>query len=373
MTQIKVVLFLAAIAAIVAITGCSGTVGGNINTAPTVTMMASPATITAGQSATLNWNSMNAISVIIDQGIGPQAPSGSLQVSPNATTTYHATAQGAAGQATASATVTVAPGAVPALGHVVIVLEENHSYSDVIGSSAMPYLNQLATSGAVATQYFADTHPSIGNYFELTTGQIITNDDSFNQTLNVDDLPLELMTAGKTWKSYAESLPSVGYLGGDVYPYLRHHNPFTYFSDVMNSWPEQASLVPFTQFAQDLAANQLPNFSFVAPNALDDAHDGTLQQADTWLKTNIAPLVSNPTFQQDGLLIIVFDESEITDFAHGGGHVAMVMAGPRVKAGFKSTTFYQHQSTLRLILETLGAKHFPGDAASAPDMLEFFK
>jgi phospholipase C len=337
-------------------------------------MMASPASITAGQSATLSWNSTNATSITIDQGIGAKPLSGSLQVTPNATITYHATAQGAGGQATAAATVTVngIPG-VPALGHVVIVLEENHGYTEVIGSASMPYLNQLAANGAVATQYYANTHPSIGNYFELTTGQIITNDDSFNQSIDVDDIPRELMTAGKTWKSYAESLPSVGYLGGDVYPYLRHHNPFTYFSDVMNTWPEQASLVPFDQFSQDLAANQLPNLSFIVPNALDDAHDGTLQQADAWLQANIAPLVADPTFQQDGLLIIVFDESEITDTAHGGGRVAMVMVGPKVKAGFESTTFFQHQSTLRLILEALGAKQFPGDAASAPDMVEFFK
>ncbi|HWR35716.1 MAG TPA: hypothetical protein VN622_07600, partial [Clostridia bacterium] len=66
---------------------------------------------------------------------------------------------------------------VPASGHVFVVVEENHSYSSAIGNSSMPYLNSLAAKYGLATQYYANTHPSIGNYFMLTTGQIITNDD----------------------------------------------------------------------------------------------------------------------------------------------------------------------------------------------------
>lgn len=382
MAQSRTFLILFIPISAILIAGCSGigksgglTISGGLS-APTVSMNASPASITAGQAATLTWSSSNAVAVTIDNGIGSEPPNGSLQVAPNATTTFTATAQGAGGKVTATATVTVTagnPAGVPALGHIVIVLEENHGYTDVIGNSSMPYLNQLAAGGGLATKYYAVTHPSIGNYFELTTGQIISNDDAFNQVVSADNMVRELMAAGKTWKSYAESLPSTGYLGGDVYPYLRHHNPFTYFSDVANSSTEAGNIVPFSKFAQDLNAGQLPNLSFVVPNALDDAHDGTLQQADSWLKNNMAPLLANPAFQQDGLLIIVFDEAETTDISFGGGHVALAMSGPRVKAGFKSTTFYQHQSTLRTILEALGAKQFPGDAASAPDMAEFFK
>ena len=56
------------------------------------------------------------------------------------------------------------------VNHVFIVMEENHSYSDVIGNPQMPYLNSLAKTYSVAQGYFANTHPSIGNYFMLTTG-----------------------------------------------------------------------------------------------------------------------------------------------------------------------------------------------------------
>src|SRR5512142_802306 len=100
--------------------------------------------------------------------------------------------------------------AVPQAGHVVVVMEENHSYSSVIGCSCMPYLNSLANKYGLATKYYANTHPSIGNYFMLTTGQTITNNDSYNTTVTADNLVRHLMTAGKTWKSYAESLPYAG-------------------------------------------------------------------------------------------------------------------------------------------------------------------
>src|SRR5229473_2832108 len=94
---------------------------------------------------------------------------------------------------------------VPTASHVVIVLEENSNYSNVVGSSSMPYLNSLINRYGLAAQYYANTHPSIGNYFMLTTGQILTNDDSRTPSsfsVSVDNVVRELLTAGKTWKDY---------------------------------------------------------------------------------------------------------------------------------------------------------------------------
>ena len=255
---------------------------------------------------------------------------------------------------------------------VFLVVEENHSYSDVIGNSTMPYLNGLAKQYGLATQYYADAHPSIPNYFMLTTGLPITVDDAFTGTVDDDNVARELVKAGKTWRSYSESLPSTGYTGGDVYPYFKHHNPFAYFKDVIGT-PQANNLVPFSQFSSDLASNNLPDFSFITPNALNDAHDGTLATADQWLSANIDPLIKSNAFQSNSVLIVVFDESDSTDLSHIGGHVPFIIAGPKVKAGYQSTTFYQHQSTLRLVLSTVGVNSFPGASAVAPDMGEFFK
>jgi len=75
---------------------------------------------------------------------------------------------------------------------------------------------------------------------------------------------------------------------------------------------------------------------------------------------------------QTSVLIYTWDESVITDLTNGGGHVATILIGPKVRAGFKSTTMYQHQSTVKLTMQLLGVTVFPGAAASAPDMTEFF-
>jgi len=272
---------------------------------------------------------------------------------------------------TAGATAGTTSGTVPASSHVFVLVEENHSYSGVIGNSAMPYLNSLASKYALDTQYFANTHPSIGNYFMLTTGQILTNNDSFCSTITNDNVVRHLLTAGKTWKAYAESLPSAGYTGCSAYPYAKKHNPLAFFSDVANS-SEKYNVVPFSAFSSDLANGRLPNFSFIVPNLLDDAHDGSLNKADAWLKQHIAPLIASPVFQKDGILIIVFDESINSDTQHGGGHVAAVVIGPKVKRGYKSTKLYQHQSTLKTLMQALGLTSFPGAAASAPGMTDVF-
>jgi acid phosphatase len=273
------------------------------------------------------------------------------------------------------------------VAHVFIVLEENHSYSDVIGNTAtMPYLNSLASANGLATQYYADAHPSLPNYFELTLGEgtSITGSagDSYSGVVTADNVVRALTAAGKTWKSYAESLPSAGYLGGDSGAYLQHHNPFVYFSDVQNSSSQAANVVPFTQLAADMSSNSLPDYAFIVPNVNDDAHDcpvgmstctsdQQLAAADQWLSTNIAPLLASTAFQ-NSLLIVVFDEAEDSDTQNGGGHVPAVLVGSMVKAGYQSTTVYQHESTLRLMMEALGVTDLPGAAAGAPDMSEFF-
>jgi acid phosphatase len=272
---------------------------------------------------------------------------------------------------------------VPQFSHVVVVVEENAGYQDVIGSGAMPYLDSLAKQYSLATNYYANTHPSIGNYFMMTTGTVVTNDDTFTGTVSVDNLVRQFQKDGKTWKSYAESLPSTGDLGGDSYPYIKRHVPFSYFSDVANSSSLAQNILPFSSFASDLSAGNLPNFVFITPNAEHDAHNcaggGTsctlssrLTAADTWLKTNIGPLINSPAFANT-LLVITFDEAATSDMTHGGGHVATVLISPKVKAGYQGSGMYQHQDLESLIGAALRLSAVPGAGSSAGSMGEFFQ
>jgi acid phosphatase len=271
--------------------------------------------------------------------------------------------------------------------HIFLVVLENHAFSQVMGSSSMPYLNSLANAHSLATNYFADTHPSIDNYFILTAGKKEANDnDSFTGTVTDDNVARALVGAGKTWKAYMESIPSAGYLGGDVYPYFRHHNPFSYFSDVNSaSGPttQAANIVPFTQLATDVSAGMAPSFGFIVPNAENDAHDcpgggslcldsAKLSTADTWLKTNIDPLINNPALA-NSVFIITWDESVDIDVIHGGGQVATVFVGAHVKPAFKSTVFYQHENLLRTVLDLLQVSDHPGNSATAGSMGDMFQ
>jgi phosphatidylinositol-3-phosphatase len=264
------------------------------------------------------------------------------------------------------------PDQVPQAGHVFIVVEENTNYASVVGTGAMPYLDTLIGRYGLATQYYANTHPSIGNYFMLTVGQIVTNDDSYAGTIGDDNIVRHLVAAGKTWKSYADSLPSVGYTGPNVGQYVRRHNPLSYLSDVTGDPVQKQRLVPFTQFAKDLAGDTLPSYSFIVPNLCHDAHDCVLDSADVWLRGNIKPLIQSARFQQDGLLIITFDEASSSDMMFGGGQVAWVVVSAKAKPGYRSTTLYQHQSTLRLMAQALGLTAYPGAAPGGAEMSEFF-
>src|SRR5579864_1437159 len=273
----------------------------------------------------------------------------------------------------------------PPLGHVVVIALENHSYGDVVGNSAMPYYNSLISQGGLAQNFFANVHGSFPDYAMLTSGELITANGAglpSDFPLSIDNVERELIAAGKTWKVYAEGLPSVGYLGGDTGLYVKRHNPFAYMSDNLNGSAQANNIVPFSQFATDVANNALPNFSFIVPNISDDAEDcpggGTgcsdstiLSTADQWLQANVPQILNNAAFQQDGVLILWWDEGNASDTAQGGGQVPVTLVGPTVKPGFRSTTFYRHEHVLRTIVEGLGLGH-PGASVYVGSMAEFF-
>jgi phosphatidylinositol-3-phosphatase len=268
----------------------------------------------------------------------------------------------------------------PAVSHVFVLVEENHSYEQVIGNTAMPYTNALAQQHSLATQYYANAHHSLLDYFMLTVGQTVAVDDSYAGTVSSDNVVRALTNAGKTWKMYAEDLPNAGYLGDDVGGYAKRHNPFTYFSDVQSDSSQAANIVPFRQFATDLQSDTLPNYVMIVPNVVNDGHDcpvaacnenQRLAKVDQWVQNNIQPLIDS-TVMQDSVLVYTWDESVLSDVTNQGGHVATILIGGKVKTGYKSSTVYQHQSTLRLAMKLLGVNDYPGLAATAPDMSEFF-
>jgi hypothetical protein len=289
---------------------------------------------------------------------------------------------------------------VPRHDHVFIVVEENQDFSCVIGNPTMSFLNGLASKYAVATSYYANDHPSISNYFVLTTGQAIYKGrfgDIRTEHVDVDNVIRELKQNGKTWRAYVEGVPGPGYMGGNIDStgYVKRHNPLAYFAKDIPP-QERVNLAPFAQFSEDLSQNRLANYSFLVPNLYDDGHsikgtngrdqglahcgDATaLKQSDDWLKNIFSPLLASKVFQDTGLLVITYDEASLDDESDGAGHrgggrVATVLISSKVKPAYRSIVLFHHEATLRVMLEALGLdeNHWPGGAKNAPSMAEFF-
>jgi hypothetical protein len=251
-------------------------------------------------------------------------------------------------------TASAATAATATPDHVLVVMMENHSYSDVIGSSAAPYLNALAGQGASFDHSFAITHPSEPNYLALFSGstQGLT-DDSCPHTFSGANLGQELISAGDTFRGYSESMPSDGYTGCTDGNYARKHSPWINFSNV-----PAASNLTYANFPSDYST--LPRVSFVIPNLQDDMHDGTVQQGDTWLQKNLdgyAQWAKN----HNSLLIVTWDEDDNSQ----NNQIPTIFVGAAVTAGNYSESI-NHYSVLRTIEDLYGLPHAGASASATP-------
>jgi hypothetical protein len=211
------------------------------------------------------------------------------------------------------------PGGVPRFDHVVIVVEENHSATQV---QTAPYLTQLAGRSAQFTNSHAVTHPSEPNYLALWSGSThkLTN-DSCPHTYR-GSLGEQLLTAGRTVSTYQESMPSPGYTGCTAGLYARKHNPLANFTATAGAAHNQ----PFTAWPTDFT--KLPDVSLVVPNLADDMHNGTVAAGDLWLQTNIGPY-EQWTATHNSLLIVTWDEND----GSVGNQILTLFAGAGVRAG----------------------------------------
>lgn len=281
--------------------------------------------------------------------------------------------------------------------HVVVVMEENRSISQA--SEYMPYLKSLADQYGQGMQVYSDSHGSWLAYGELTSGLApfngqadggLCNGDGCSQTITIDNLVRHFAGQGISWKGYFQGMPSIGYLGYQYGEYVRRHNPFAFYNDVVNNPAEQANMYPLDGYLlQDITTNNLANFNWISPDLDHDAHNGSddqqaLAAADAYLQTFVPELLTSASFQAggDGVLLVTFDEGELNgdnqcgtspDPNNCGGHTWLVVIGPQVKSGYQSSTHYQQGSQLRMFCDLLGLTSCPGDGANSPSMTEFFQ
>jgi acid phosphatase len=242
--------------------------------------------------------------------------------------------------------------AIPQPDHVLVVIEENHAYGQIIGSSAAPYINSLAQNGALFTQSFAITHPSQPNYLQLFSGsnQGVTTDNCPTQPFNTLNLGASLLQAGYTFAGYSEGLPAIGSTACTSGAYARKHNPWVDWQGAAtNAIPASANL-RFSDFPTDFST--LPTVSFVIPNQDNDMHNGTdpatITRGDNWLRTNLDAYVQWVN-AHNSLFIVTFDE----DNGSSGNHIATFFYGPMVTPGQYSTRI-THYTLLRTLEDMYG-------------------
>jgi hypothetical protein len=254
--------------------------------------------------------------------------------------------------------------------HVIWIWMENKAYGQIIGSSAAPYENQLATQCGLATNYFAVTHPSLPNYIAATSGstQGITDDrPPSSHPVGVTSL----FQQAASWRGYEESMP-VNCDLTDAYPYAVKHNAAAYYTAIRT--PCGRSDLPMGStsagaFLNDLNNNTLPAFSFVTPNMCNDTHDCSVATGDSWLQSWITKIVASSAYQAGNtVLFVTWDE----DDSSATNHIAAIVVSPYTPAGTQSATTFNHYSLLRTTEQLLGISTFLGNAATAASMRAAF-
>jgi hypothetical protein len=230
--------------------------------------------------------------------------------------------------------------ATPPFAHIVVVVEENHSFSEIVGNPQAPYINSLASAGVLLTNYHAVSHPSEPNYFALYAGSTFGVQDDGNYSEPDPTLATILQGNGESFIGYVES--------GSP----QQHNPWESFPEGM-SVERNMSTFPANDFSQ------LPNVSFVIPNLNDDMHDGTVAQADQWLSINIGAYAQWAVAHQS-LLMVVWDEDDGTE----GNQVPAILYGANIVPGAYNDA-YTHYNLLHTLLDASGLSA-PRNAALVP-------
>ena len=259
-----------------------------------------------------------------------------------------------------------------ASSHVIVLMMENEESTDVIGVPAAPYANVLARRYGLATQSFAITHPSLPNYFALTSGSTQgVSTDCTECTVAAPNIVDQLEAAHITWKAYLENAPTACFKGATAGEYAKKHNPFIYYDDVAHSPHRCGKLVGFGALAADLRHGRLPTYAWISPNLCDDGHDCGVAGGDRFLARTVPSLLGE--LGPHGLLVLTWDEGSSDKGCCGaaarGGRIATILAGPDVRRGGRDDRPVDHYGVLGTIEEALGLPPLAGAADPRSDRL----
>ena len=245
--------------------------------------------------------------------------------------------------------------------HTVMLILENHSYSEIAGNPQAPFINTLLNDSHTATmaQSYALNHPSQPNYIMLYSGSsqgITDNNLPSGLPFTSPNLGTSLIQGGFSFVGYSEDLPAVGFTGELSGAYVRRHNPWVNWQGTGTNSIPSASNRPFSDFPLD--PGQLPTVSIVVPNLNHDINDGTIAECDTWIQNNLSPFIEWCK-TNNGLFILTFDEDDFS----ANNKILTFLTGSNIKAGSYNQPI-THYNVLRTI-EELYALPYAGASADS--------
>jgi phosphatidylinositol-3-phosphatase len=255
----------------------------------------------------------------------------------------------------------------PRITKLLVVVEENHSLAQM--KANMPYTFHLAKQYGYATDYHALTHPSLPNYIGIAGGSTYgIRDDRTPAAHQITRQSVfgEAIRHGKTAETYNESMPHRCTLTNSG-RYAVRHNPWTYF--VNNRTSCQAHDRTMSAFGPVVRAGNLPSVGMVIPNLDHDAHDGSLQAADTWFKSLVATIVAGPDWKSGHLAVVLTADED--DHKAGNTVLTTVITKSLLNKHRVVTTHLTHYSLTRLYDEVAGLPLLHA-AADAPSMARAF-
>jgi hypothetical protein len=242
--------------------------------------------------------------------------------------------------------------------HVVWVVMENKSYSDVLARST--FLRSLGTACGVATNFHAESHPSLPNYIAMTSGTTHGVKDDANPSAHQLKGPSIFSQLGSGWRALEESMPrNCARTASGLY--APRHNPAAYYTSIAGACAKQDVKLASQP---DLSAR----FTFITPNLCHDSHNCSVGTGDRYLAKLVPKIVNSAEYQAGKTaLFITYDE----DDGSSANHIPTVVVSPYTAAGTRSAGRFNHYSMLRTTEDMLGVKHLAG-AKKAPSMRAAF-
>jgi hypothetical protein len=246
--------------------------------------------------------------------------------------------------------------------HIAVIVMENEEFSNIIGSTSAPYINSLARSYGLAGSMFAIAHPSLPNYLALTGGSTFgISSDCTGCSVNTTSVVDQLEHAGLSWKGYMEDLPHPCFTGASAAGYAKKHDPFAYYTRIVNRPARCRRIVPLSRLAADERARALPRFVWITPNLCHDMHDCDVATGDRFLSRLVPPLLAS--LGPRGLLFITWDEGSSDDSCCRlafGGHIVTIAAGSLARRGARLPAPADHYSLLQTLEDLFGLPRLRG-------------